>query len=108
MTKEEFNQKIKEITENLSDQGKVTATLTELYQEYEKVFDEKGQLSTLNETLTSKNDELKNYNMELFMKVGKQEKDEEKGKDSLKDKQEGKEEPKLKYEDLFNEKGEFI
>lgn len=104
MTKEEFTNKIQEITDNLSDQGKVTATLTELYTEYEKVFDENENNKTLNETLTSKNQELKDYNLELFMKVGKQDSSDNKTSSSAQD---DKDEPKLKFEDLFNEKGEF-
>lgn len=107
MTKEEFTQKIQEITDNLSDQGKVTSVLTELYSEYEKVFDENENTKTLNDTLTTKNQELKEYNLELFMKVGKQE-DTTKTNTSLNENGEGDgKEPTLKFEDLFNEKGEF-
>lgn len=106
MTKEEFTQKIQEITENLSDQGKVTSTLTELYTEYEKIFDENESTKTLNETLTTKNQELKDYNLELFMKVGKQDKGD--NNTSLNENGGGDDkEPTLKFEDLFNEKGEF-
>lgn len=111
MTKEEFLAKSVELTNYLNDQGKVTATLTELYNEFEKVVDSNEVLTQEKETLTNKNKELKEYNMDLFMKIGDQEKKQEKelnnsfNKEVPEDKEE---EPKLKYEDLFNEKGDFI
>ena len=106
MTKEEFNQKIQEITSNLEDQGKVTAALTELSQEYEKVITNNDNLTTLNDEFKTKNQELKDYNMKLFMQVTTDNKTNEKGNSSL-DAPDDKEEPKLKYEDLFDEKGDF-
>jgi hypothetical protein len=111
MTKEEFLAKTKEISSNLNDQAKVNSLLTGLYEEYEKTFDSNTQLTSVNETLTTKNQELKEFNMDLFMKLGKQEKDQnnQENNNSFKmdEGEEDKEKPKLKYEDLFNEKGEL-
>lgn len=105
MTKEEFTQKVQEITSNLEDQGKVTSLLTELTKEYENVFDDKTNLTTMNETLTTKNQELKDYNMKLFMQVTTDGKPSD-NNTSL-ETPDDKEENKLKFEDLFDEKGEF-
>lgn len=105
MTKEEFTQKVQEITSNLEDQGKVTSLLTELTKEYENVFDDKTNLTTMNETLTTKNQELKDYNMKLFMQVTTDNKTSDNNLPL--DPPGNKEEDKLKFEDLFDEKGEF-
>lgn len=108
MTKEEFNQKMQEITDNLTDQGKVTASLTELYNGFEQVFDSNTNLTSENEKLKDDNKKLQDYNMDLFRQVGKQNKEiEDENNKKFNKGEEDDETPKLKYEDLFNEKGEF-
>lgn len=104
MTKEEFKLAMEDITNNLSDQGKVTSTLANLYNNYETIYDEKETISTLNKDLKKENADLKAYNFDLFRQVGQQNKEME--NTSSKELQDDKEEV-LSYEDLFNEKGEL-
>lgn len=106
MNLEDFLKKTQEITNNLSDQGFVTKELTEIYDEYKKVYEEKDQFSKINETLTNDNKKLKDYNLELFMQVGTQNKNIENENKNIPGEKDP-EENKLSYDDLFNEKGEF-
>ena len=58
----------------------------------------------LNESLTKDNAELKQYNFDLFRQVGSQETN---SNDASLNQEDGKEPEKMKFEDLFDEKGEF-
>lgn len=107
MNLEDFLKKTQGITSNLSDQGFVTKELTEIYDEYKKVYEEKEQFSITNKTLTEDNKKLKDYNLELFMQVGKQDEKIDNDNKKLPGNEKEPEDNKLSYDDLFNEKGEF-
>lgn len=107
MNLEDFLKKTQGITSNLSDQGFVTKELTEIYDEYKKVYEEKEQFSSVNKTLTEDNKKLKEYNIELFMQVGKQDEKIDNDNKKLQGNDKDPEDNKLSYDDLFNEKGEF-
>lgn len=111
LTKEEFIAKSIEITENITNQAKVNTLLHEMTSGYDKVIDENSNLKSLNESLTKSNNELKESNMDFYLKLQNQNKDLEKEeKENQKDSLEGaedKEQPKMNYEDLFDEKGDW-
>lgn len=104
MTYDDFINKTKEIVENLSDQGLVTSTLSELSEEFKTLRESNDQLITVNATLTDENKSLKKYNMDLFMKVGSENNEND---TSFNNQSDAKETEKLNFEDLFNEKGEL-
>lgn len=98
-TKEEFNNAISEIG-SLDDIAKVRASLVELQNNITGVFDENSQLSERADKLTTDIAEIRDVNNRLFLQITENKKPED-TKDSEPPEQ------NLKYEDLFNDKGEL-
>lgn len=96
MTREEMLQKLTEIG-TCEDDAQRRAMLTEVTEGVNGVFDSNDNLTKSNSDFEAKNKKLQEYNMELFLKVGGQQK---------KDDPKPQGEP-LKYENLFNEKGDI-
>lgn len=84
---------IKEKTND--DTGEIANLLSDLYSGFNGRLNEVEQLSEANNTLKTNNEALKEQNMKLFLKVGSEVKPIQPEKTSL------------RYEDLFNEKGEL-
>ena len=76
--------------------------LTQLSDEVVKDYDTLTQLTETNKDLTAKNETLRDANMQLFLRVGgsKDNDDEEHEEPDRR-----KKETRLKFEDLFDEKG---
>lgn len=96
MTKAEMLAALSEIG-TIEDAAERRSKITQITDEIGGIFDQNDTLSASNTQLEADKEKLQKYNMELYLKVGGQEK---------------KEEPKepsesLSYEKLFNEKGEL-
>lgn len=83
----------------IEDGATLRARLTALSDDVTALYDEHDTLKASNEKFDADNKQLKEYNMQLFLRVSGQQ---------------GKKEPEptpqteeLKYENLFNEKGEL-
>ena len=102
MTKAEFNAAVKSILDNLSDQAAASESLTKLYDAFSEVSANNEQLNSTNTQLETDNENLRKANLRLFSRLGEQ-------NVSDKEKEEDKEEETkpMKFEDLFNEKGEL-
>ena len=102
MNKEEFLNAITEIG-TCEDEVIRRERLAEMQEAVSEVFDTNTALTETNATLTGDNEKLREANMKLFLRVGES-KD---SKDVQKDATGIKDEPieKLKFEDLFDEKG---
>ena len=76
--------------------------LANMQDEVSAVFDTNETLTTQNTTLTQNNEQLREANMKLFLRVGESKSQAEQFKDGT-----GLEKPKekLKFDDLFNDKG---
>ena len=98
MNLEEFNAKLALARESASDTGKLTEILTEVREGGSALFGEKETAIKRIEQLEKDNKSLLESNMKLFLKIGTP----VDGLDQTKLKQE---EEKMKFEDLFNEKG---
>ena len=98
-TQDEFNNKIKEIG-GLDDIAKVRAELVGLQDNITGLFDENKQLTERADKLTTDNDELRRYNNEMFLSIT----DKKKAEDTTETEPP---ENNLKYENLFDEKGEL-
>ena len=101
MNKDELLAKITEIG-TIEEAAERRAVLTQVSDAVGALFDTNETLTATNQKIESDNKKLQEYNMQLFLKVGGQKKS-----DPMDDA--GKDEPKkdLKYEDLFDEKGEL-
>lgn len=99
MTREEYAQKLLELA-SIEDAAERRMKVTELTDEANAIFENQDKLTQANSKFEADNKKLQEYNMQLFLRVGekKQHKEEDQS-------QQG--EP-LKYENLFNEKGELI
>lgn len=98
MDKVEFQRIIKEIG-TCEDEATRREMLTALDEQTSSIFDSVDQLTTQNKTLNEDNEALRSANMKLFLRVGGRTQEDVK-------KDENHNEPeKLKFEDLFNEKG---
>ena len=95
---EEFKAKTKEILENLSDQAKVSTLLTELTEHNDEIVVDFTTATTQSEQLTTDNEKLRQANMNLFLKIGT---------DKKEDPQHQEEDTTPKFEDLFDENGEL-
>lgn len=96
MTREEILQSLTEIG-TLEDGAERRSRITSITDELNTVFDSNETLTASNTKLEEDKKKLQEYNMELYLKVGSQGKKRE---------PEHKTE-ELKYENLFNEKGEL-
>lgn len=101
MNKDELLGKLTQIG-TIEEAAERRAVLTEVSDVVSGLFDTNETLTATNQKFEADNKKLQEYNMQLFLKVGGQKK-------SVPMDDEGKDEPKkdLKYEDLFDEKGEL-
>jgi len=98
MTKEEFNSLIQEIGQ-IEDDVDRRDKLSILSDTYSPMFDTVDNLTQKNTQLTDDNEKLREANMKLFLRVGSKTEPDKIEEDKPKE--------KLKFEDLFNEKGEI-
>lgn len=96
-TRDEFLHNITEIG-TLEDLSDLRARLTELSDEVIGLYDAHDTLKASNEKFEADNKKLQEYNMQLFLRVGGQQKKKE---------PEAKQTEEMKYENLFNDKGEL-
>ena len=101
MDKQAFLDRITEIG-TCDDDVQRRTLLAELSEESEKVFDAFASATETSTNLAADNEKLRAANMKLFLRVGEAKDQGEVEKDRT-----GLEQPKekLKFEDLFNEKG---
>ena len=98
MTREEIMQRLSDIG-TCEDAAQRRAMLTEVTDGVNGVFDTNDTLTQANTRFEADNKKLQEYNMQLFLKVGGQTK---------KPEQDPKPQTEpLKYENLFNEKGDL-
>ncbi len=102
MDKETFLNKIKEIG-TTEDEVQRRTLLTELNDDASSIFDENETLKTENGQVKEYNETLLVENRKLFMRVSS-DKEEGQGEEGN---QGNAEDEKLKFEDLFDEKGEI-
>ena len=82
-TADEFREKLTSVRNNLSDEGRISEILVELGDSYNEIIANIENTKNENDTLRSANENLRDSNMRLFLKLGKpEEKPEEKPKDS--------------------------
>lgn len=98
MTREEFNSLIQEIGQS-EDVVDIREKLSVLNETYSPMFDNIDDLTQRNTQLTDDNEKLREANMKLFLRVGTKTEPDVPEDDKQKE--------KLKFEDLFNEKGEI-
>ncbi len=98
MDNETFVGIMNQIKEKATDEtGEIANLLSDLYGGFNSRLNEVNTLTEANNTLKANNEMLKEQNMKLFLKVGNE-----------KANPEPQNTGKLKYDDLFNEKGELI
>lgn len=102
MTLDDHTKLIREVRENLSDEGKISDLLSQLSEGFQTALAEREEMeNNLNSTLKD-NESLRDANMKLFLRVGIDSKEKEKETIS------NDEEEILQYETLFSEKGELL
>lgn len=101
MTKEEFQNIIKEIG-TCEDEAQRREMLTSLEENTSPIFDSVDELTSRNTSLTEDNESLRSANMKLFLRVGGR------TQEDVRHDEHNEEPKKLKFEDLFNEKGGLI
>lgn len=99
MTKEEHQEIVKQIMGNLSDQGKVSELLTNLSEDYGVVITESETNKTLAEQTQKDMDNLREYNMKLFLKLGEQ------NSGIKENEQQEPQQKELTFDSLFDESG---
>lgn len=97
MTREELMQALTDLG-TMDDGAERRNHLTAISDEVKAIFDSNETLTASNNKLGEDNKKLQEYNMQLFLRVGGQEKKPEEQKPP---------EDNLKYDDLFNEKGDL-
>lgn len=100
-TVEDFNKTSLPITENIGEQDIITGSLAEMVTMFSETVAEGTAFEKRVAELESENERLKNANLSLYLKTA-----EIKAEDKPKEK-EKTEETGLKFEDLFNDKGEL-
>ncbi len=103
MTREEHTKLIRDIQKQLGDKddGTITTMLADLSDDYGTMLSQIDTINLENTKYKADNENLRDTNMRLFLRVGEAQK---------KPIDEGKieeEQPTIKIEDLFNEKGEL-
>lgn len=93
-----LNDELKEIG-LIEDEAERREKLAEVITKVEELIQTKDEFDTKLEELTKDNQRLREANMNLFLKVGVNDKPTEQTQQT--------EQPKLKFEDLFNAKGEI-
>lgn len=102
MESEKLKKLVNDIITNLSDQSRVTDLLNQIQEDNDNSLNTMSTLNTENEKLKGDNENLRSVNMKFFLKLGEQ-----KEKIETNTEQEQEQEQELKFEDLFNEKGEL-
>lgn len=107
MTREEHTAKIREIQEKIkeTDDGSITEMLADISDDYGTTLGVIDTLTLENTKLKNDNENLRDTNMRLFLKVGEEVID-AKNKNS-EEAGTSEEEEKVEIEDLFDEKGEL-
>lgn len=97
LTKEEFQARITAIgtCENEADRRELLAKLSE---DGSGIYDDYATVETARAAAVADNEKLREANMKLFLRVGDHKEPETPAKETT---------PDLKYENLFNEKGEL-
>lgn len=106
-TGEQVNELITNIIANLGDQGKVSDLLNDFRADYTGTLKDFTKQTEDIKTLTANNESLRTVNNKIMLQMG----DLSKAPDVKTEKEEQEEkgqEPELKFDDLFNEKGELI
>ena len=99
MNQEELLNRLTEIG-TCEDDAKRRTSITEISDEIRAIFGSNAELTTKNEELTANIKKVQEHNMQLYLKVqGQSAKSNDVGQEEKK--------PELKYENLFNEKGEL-
>lgn len=107
--KDEFKNKINSVVEHIknNDSANATAEIMKVIDDYNQGYDELETVNQNHKTLEETNKELntkieglKNVNMDLLLKVGTPHNNPTPNKEE-------QEKDKLKFEDLFDEKGEL-
>lgn len=96
MTREEFNNLVNEIG-TCEDEAERREKLTSLREEMTEKLDTLESLEEEKKKLSDDNEELRKANMKLFLRVGDE--------DGIDPEPEPTPKDKLKFEDLFNDKG---
>ena len=96
MTRDEVMNALTELG-TIEDAAERRSRITSISEEVTSIYDNNENLTSSNAKLTEDKKKLQEYNMELYLKVGAQ-----KQKEETKPQSED-----LKYDDLFNEKGEI-
>lgn len=101
MKKEEHTAKLMEIKEKTheTDDGAISNLLADLSDDYGVLLSKIDEITLQNEKLKNDNDNLRDSNMRLFLRVGKAPEPDESSK--------GEEPKKRTYENLFDEKGDL-
>ena len=95
---EEFQKILNDIRSNLDDTAKVTELLESVSLNYSEMTKENNTLTTNNEKLIKDNDNLRNVNMDLFLKVGNQRAESQSQENQS-------QEDRLSFDNLFDENG---
>lgn len=98
MTREEVISMLSEIG-TIEDAAERRSKIVSITDEINSVYDNNETLTASNTKLTDDKKKLQDYNMELYLQVG--------GNKKATNPQKEEPENELKYEDLFNEKGEL-
>lgn len=98
MTRDELLQKLTEIG-TTDDAAQRRQMITEVSDEVKGVYDSNETLTTANTKFEADNKKLQEYNMQLFLRVG--------GQQKQKEPEEQTQTEELTYEKLFDEKGEI-
>ena len=98
MTREELLNKLTELG-TIDDGAQRRQIVTELTDEVKLVYDSNETLTASNSKYEADNKKLQEYNMQLFLRVGSQQKPQPQ--------EEPEETENLNYEDLFDEKGDL-
>lgn len=97
LTKEEFQARITEIG-TCEDEAERRELLAKLSEDGSGIYDDYTTAETARATAAADNEKLREANMKLFLRVGDHKEPETPAKETT---------PDLKYENLFNEKGEL-
>mgnify|MGYP003298400202 CR=1 FL=1 len=104
MTRDEHKGIVNELLTmvNPDNQANASDLLTQLTDDYEQTLAGLEQANANVTTLTANNETLREVNARLFLRVG-----EPSGGGKITEPEPPKDDPKLTFEDLFNEKGEL-
>lgn len=109
MTREEHKQIIQKMLGMVTPENQANASelLTQLSDDYEQTLTASETLTANNATLTANNEKLRQVNADLFLKVGTTNKETHNNNNQASNGQE-QPETEMKFESLFNEKGELL